>query len=276
MVNFRTESKTSTSLQPKAVVPKARLTWGRWTYWRRESIMRVSRTLIIKSTRHTKLTEALNLDYVAANTTIPVPRVHEVFKDRRGRLYLLMDYMDGTELEKVWKNLQPVDRLAIVRQLCEFIDQLRRLEPPHPGAVEAVDGTACKDFRIRSDGFGPFNSVAEFETFLGRGWFIENKLAEYAEYSAEFSRCESRSYRTVFTHCDLAPRNILVKDNRIVAIVDWEMAGWYPEYWEYTQAFFSNFDYPEGFWDLFETEFLERYPDELIAERCVASVLERY
>jgi hypothetical protein len=58
----------------------------------------------------------------------------------------------------------------------------------------------------------------------------------------------------------------------IVAIVDWEMAGWYPEYWKYTQGFFSKLLCPRGFWNLFEKEaFSEKYPDELITERCLTS-----
>jgi thiamine kinase-like enzyme len=37
----------------------------------------------------------------------------------------------------------------------------------------------------------------------------------------------------VFAHGDIAARNILVRDGRIVALLHWEHAGWYPEYWEY-------------------------------------------
>jgi aminoglycoside phosphotransferase (APT) family kinase protein len=36
----------------------------------------------------------------------------------------------------------------------------------------------------------------------------------------------------VFAHGDLHPGNILIHDGRVAAILDWEMAGWYPEYWE--------------------------------------------
>ncbi|KAF5121146.1 hypothetical protein E5D57_013482 [Metarhizium anisopliae] len=45
------------------------------------------------------------------------------------------------------------------------------------------------------------------------------------------------------THADLHPRNIMVDwdteegDNlHITAIIDWELAGWYPEYWEFVKA----------------------------------------
>lgn len=34
-------------------------------------------------------------------------------------------------------------------------------------------------------------------------------------------------------------RNILVDENGVLAgVVDWENAGWFPEYWDYTKAYF--------------------------------------
>jgi len=35
-----------------------------------------------------------------------------------------------------------------------------------------------------------------------------------------------------FTHGDLLPHNILVDGSTITAIIDWETAGFYPEFWE--------------------------------------------
>ncbi|KAN0119420.1 Protein kinase-like domain containing protein [Hyaloscypha variabilis] len=40
----------------------------------------------------------------------------------------------------------------------------------------------------------------------------------------------------VFTHGDLSSLNVLVREDQIVGIIDWETAGWYPSYWEYTTA----------------------------------------
>lgn len=40
----------------------------------------------------------------------------------------------------------------------------------------------------------------------------------------------------VFTHGDLSRLNILARGDDIVGIIDWETAGWYPSYWEYTTA----------------------------------------
>ncbi|KAK6840103.1 hypothetical protein PG987_005969 [Apiospora arundinis] len=41
---------------------------------------------------------------------------------------------------------------------------------------------------------------------------------------------------SVFTHGDLNPSNIFVRGDEVVGIIDWETAGWYPDYWEYTSA----------------------------------------
>ena len=45
-----------------------------------------------------------------------------------------------------------------------------------------------------------------------------------------------RSECSVFTHADIAPRNVMVDEqNMVTGILDWESAGWYPDYWEYAQ-----------------------------------------
>ncbi|KZT28713.1 hypothetical protein NEOLEDRAFT_1167245 [Neolentinus lepideus HHB14362 ss-1] len=46
----------------------------------------------------------------------------------------------------------------------------------------------------------------------------------------------SSVHRLVFTHNDVAPRNIMIADDdsgRITGLIDWECAAWLPEYWEY-------------------------------------------
>lgn len=52
-----------------------------------------------------------------------------------------------------------------------------------------------------------------------------------------------RSNLSVFTHGDIAPRNIMVdQTHRITGILDWERAGWYPDYWEYINIWKPSID----------------------------------
>lgn len=60
-------------------------------------------------------------------------------------------------------------------------------------------------------------------------------------------RAMREDHRVVFTHGFLHPRNIMVevceKDGAfddqeilVTALINWDLAGWYPEHWEYVQA----------------------------------------
>ena len=64
-------------------------------------------------------------------------------------------------------------------------------------------------------------------------------------------------------HCDLGPGNILVAGQSI-GIIDWEMAGWWPAYWEYIKSLFGN-KY-EQWWKTLVPEILHPYQHELRIE----------
>jgi thiamine kinase-like enzyme len=76
---------------------------------------------------------------------------------------------------------------------------------------------------------------------------------------------------STFTHGDLLRQNVIVQELsgtngqpdrqlKVTGIVDWEMADWYPQYWEYASYFGENLW--EGDWmDKFET-FIKPWPLE--------------
>jgi thiamine kinase-like enzyme len=70
-----------------------------------------------------------------------------------------------------------------------------------------------------------------------------------------------------FMHLDLHSLNILVCDGQLVAIVDWECAGWYLEYWEHTTICYKvHLHKPESiFWDAVRA-FSGQYQEELMME----------
>jgi thiamine kinase-like enzyme len=70
--------------------------------------------------------------------------------------------------------------------------------------------------------------------------------------------------RPVFTHSDLNPFNILLQGDRVVGIIDWESAGWYPQYWEYTSNWFGN--RTKSGWQGTLSNFFDTYPEELKME----------
>jgi thiamine kinase-like enzyme len=69
----------------------------------------------------------------------------------------------------------------------------------------------------------------------------------------------------VFTHADLNPFNILVRGDDVVGIIDWEFAGWYPHYWEYTSNWLGSIT--KAVWQDSLDKFLDPFPEELRMEK---------
>ncbi|KAJ3517901.1 hypothetical protein NLJ89_g198 [Agrocybe chaxingu] len=219
------------------------------------------------------------MEFVARNTTIPVPRVLDFF-EIKGFQHLVQEYIEGDILEDVWPKMTDEQRHDAVLQLKEFMDQLRALQPPQPGRVQAVDGGPLNDPRIsRSRPWGPFVSNIDFGDFSFRG-AVKKNLDRYPGAAELYDKVEGRTWKTVFSHGDLGPHNILWKDGRIVSIIDWEYAGWFPEYWEYTRTFLATGLFPQdenrcNFWRVFDSV-VDRYPDELAIEQLLAASFDGF
>jgi len=224
---------------------------------------------VLKFTAVTRVAEAANIEYIAQNTTIPVPRIQDVFIIGP-RTYIVMDYIDAPELTYVTKALSREQRQGICSQLKEYITQMRALKAPNAGRMEAADGSGLFDIRLTSEPFPPFASVEEFHARLGHEFVLNSP--NHRHMWSHYELISQRSYNTIFTHGDIAPRNILIKDGKVAAIVDWESAGWYPEYWEYSRWAVSN--YNSWLHDL-RDDILDPYPDELIVDEYLDNVFTR-
>ncbi|KAI1209388.1 uncharacterized protein F4807DRAFT_460604 [Annulohypoxylon truncatum] len=188
------------------------------------------------------------LGIVRRHTSIPVPKAIDiVFK--QGDLndpfffpgaYVLMSKLPGLPVAHCQNILSEKDMERISNQLKGYVAQLRDI--PRSVTSDKLDvamicntlGEACRDSRIRgAQPFGPFEDEAAF-----------SQLLRFPDDPAR------RGHKIVFTHADLNPRNILIDRTAqpdgsigwgVTGIIDWEFAGYYPEYWEYTKAMFEGF-----------------------------------
>ncbi|KAF8900863.1 kinase-like domain-containing protein [Gymnopilus junonius] len=212
------------------------------------------------------------MDFIRRNTNIPVPRVLDVFK-YDGMTHILQEFIDGDLLVDIWSTLDLDARQQCMQQLKGYLDELRSLSPPHPGRVEAVDGGCCLDDKIWAGGWGPFDNVDDFNNFFGYDVFCSDPI-RYPQIQEPLRKIAGRKWKTVFSHGDLGPHNILWKNGRIVAIIDWECAGWLPEYWDYTRSYFGSIRFSPGWWEMFQ-EIAVQYPDELEVENCIPLYVTR-
>lgn len=199
--------------------------------------------------------------YAHTHTSVPVPKVHGVHTTPDGYIYIEMDYIKGDTLSASWRHLSPDQRETIFAQLKQHLCALRALPPPSAGVVSSAWSNPAYDGRIGQQFFGPA-TVAEFHS-QARGHLVEEDLHYIGD---EVVRVHGSDYKTVFTHGDLAMRNILVRDGSVAGIIDWAYAGWYPEYWEFTKAHYAVL----GAWDDWKhyiRKALAPYEAELEAER---------
>jgi serine/threonine protein kinase len=82
---------------------------------------------------------------------------------------------------------------------------------------------------------GPFKSEEDFNATIA-DTFIAKSKGQVGPYIR--GMVNAHKHGIVFTHGDLRPDNIIVKNGRVAAIIDWEMAGWYPDHWEFVKAFY--------------------------------------
>ena len=172
-----------------------------------------------------------------------------------------MSRIRGVPLSNLFDELSEEKQRKILRQLRNCISELRALRSPEPGYVAAVDLTPLHDERVHDGPFGPFDSIPEFHKALRQG--IEK--SGHVELDNMIEMEKNRDYSLRMTHGDLSFRNIIVQGEKLAGIVDWETAGWYPDYWEYSSTFYSFFDCV----DLSPRidEFLDAYPEKRETEQ---------
>ncbi|KAF7514530.1 hypothetical protein G7054_g15235 [Neopestalotiopsis clavispora] len=178
--------------------------------------------------------EAQALRFVKAHTTIPVPNVISSDWDR-----ITMEYIDGSTLQEAWPTLTTEQRSDILNELSDYIAQMRRLGGLYLGCFNG-QGVVVPSIMTRSG--GPFRTLREFHDWLVRP---PKRLQAQSIYWHNITTQLGDEYPIVFTHGDINARNVLVRQGHVVAILDWEYAGWYPAYWEYvfTMRGLDNIDW---------------------------------
>ena len=197
--------------------------------------------------------------YVREHTTIPVPRVHATTAAN-----ITMDYIEGITLEKAWNGLSDDERATISDQLRDYISQLRSIKGTYIGGLE---GGPAKEGRLFLREGGPFATEAEWNDFL-----LSNLMTQCPDVLKSIVHSQMRTdHDVVLTHGDLVGVNILVRDGRIVAIIDWERAGFYPEYFELVRLFRGP-NWRIGYYSALVDTFPRRYEPEYLIDQFIGRI----
>ncbi|KAL1741435.1 kinase-like domain-containing protein [Schizophyllum fasciatum] len=178
---------------------------------------------------------------------IPIPRLVDYWETNE-EAYLIMEYIEGQSLLPLWRHLSGEQHAHIIQTLSGYVYALRAIPQAAipslapAGWIGSATGGAFTDLAITwsEAPLGPFPTQAAFND-----WRM-SLYARYGESSttiaarlADARRAMRDDHPIVFTHGDINMGNVLVRvhgqgpqDVEIVALLDWEQAGWRPLYWE--------------------------------------------
>ncbi|KAJ5470629.1 hypothetical protein N7530_007986 [Penicillium desertorum] len=207
------------------------------------------------------------LEYIEHHAPrVPIPDIHGVLQQpNSNRIFVLMSRAPGEPLDSKWKFLGENEKSSIREQLDTIVGYFRFLPAPVSDETRAVLGGGsprrCKDARRQVRvAQGCISNEREFNEFP----ISHPHRAQTGNISMIKSYLED-DHKDFLAHGDFHPRNMKVlarlkdpvadgalpKDSlyptddtvnksttpvTITEILDWEMCGWYPEYWEYVKA----------------------------------------
>jgi len=216
--------------------------------------------------KHRAEFETLRL--LKTHTQVPAPWGLDVIQ-YRDNSFLLMTGVNGEGLGRRLATLTDSQVDSIVLDLQQYTAEIRSIPRNISSEFQICNslGSGILDWRISNSQreMLRFQSEEAFNRYLTHG------LAIAAEDKAILSKAHSIQHKIVFAHADINMRNVLIDENgRISGIVDWECAGWYPEYWEYTKMHFGARFTPRWIADVIDQVFLG-YREELRAEGILAA-----
>lgn len=146
-------------------------------------------------------TDAAVLVYLREKTNIPLPRFQFTFEDD-GAFYFSSELVSGISMV----HLTEEQKQVVTKELLEHVATLKTLRSDTPGVPGQT--LLCPPYRVHTS-FWKTHSCWQLKPGLEKGDYV-------------------------FCHNDLGQHNVLVDPDtlKINAIVDWEFAGFYPEWFE--------------------------------------------
>lgn len=169
----------------------------------------------------------------AGQQGLPVPKVF-----CRERLYaaggediysIKMSYIAGQALTRIWVTLTHEERIDVFTQVRNMLLHLS-IPDSAPKVIGSCDGLDIRDSRLAKTHFGPIcKTQKDFNKYLA-STISAAPVTIRRDYLRKLNQ---KRHRVVFCHCDLSPDNIIVNEHmQVIGLLDWEDAGYYPEYWE--------------------------------------------
>ncbi len=233
-------------------------------------VVRVGDHFVVKYGPQVNLLEGENMLFIRKTTHVPIPQVYALYSDADTKInYIVMEFVKGVTLAAIWSSLSTEQIHLITIKLKFCFEELRSL--PSPGYFGSIgrryllDGIFWVPERLPVI-TGPFDNEAAMNEGMAQKCARDGQSGSI--HKANFYRRSLarvfQGHAPTFTHADFQRKNILVdivsETEIIVTLIDWEKAGWYPSYWEYSMAMIATR------WDNSWVEWIEKVLEPFSAE----------
>jgi aminoglycoside phosphotransferase (APT) family kinase protein len=201
---------------------------------------------------------ALRLTAQLELPTLRVLGVSEGMSDGEIQIEIHMSFILGQTLDSIWPTLSPPEKRAICHQLRHILNTMRQATWPAT-TIGSCNGGRVLDARLYGIKIGgPFTNETDLNKFI---MDIPDETPQPMRDA--LLKHQRTDHRIVLAHGDLHQDNILVKDGKITGLIDWEQAGWYPEYWDYIKFCYISATHRD--WKDYAKEiFSQTYEEELL------------
>ena len=192
----------------------------------------LSPNLIVKQIRESNAADELEGMRFARRISLRVPSIKRVVhKDKD--VCIIMTRIRGRTMEAAWPNMSWLLTIWVAIQLRYFVEIMRKRHSSTAGSL--VTGK-CNSIWLEDYYGPPEHATPEILSSFILFWlqYIPPRKRMEPRISTRGSRLLPITPKYfVFTHQDLAPRNLFLDEDHNLWLLDWERSGWYPTYFEY-------------------------------------------
>lgn len=234
-------------------------------------VVAVDHHFVIKYGKGVNLEEGRTMIFVKQRAQVPVPKIYALYHGD-GKNFIVMERIHGRTLQDRWDTFTDLEKSSIATEIKSHLLKLRSIT--NINAYSSFDNQP-----LRADLFwtghgenslgcdGPFDMECDLNNAIIRKCRASEAMKGKANFYEDSLPEIFRGHPPVLTHGDLQRKNIIVrtdpKTGTDLVFIDWEVAGWYPSYWEYAQAMTACRLFDDD-WHRYVDQFLKPFRNEYL------------
>ncbi|ESZ97194.1 hypothetical protein SBOR_2450 [Sclerotinia borealis F-4128] len=188
-----------------------------------DRVVKLSDSIAAKFGFGIRISEAKTQEFARRNadpSIVYIPQIYRFFR-RVDCGYLFMEYVPGQLLDELDLN-EYTDIIPRVAKIIAHLGQIQGSQVPGPLGRGQPQGYLWGDDGAKTT----FTCVADLDAWLNKRLAVRNESIDLS------------SYPLVLCHMDLCRRNMVLKEDNTICLLDWGCSALYPRFFEFVYLSF--------------------------------------